>query len=82
MPKTLTLDGRKYRLTVSYTGRVMVEGPGVLRGCCLLPDGVGLGSDGLRAAAIAAVADYRARHKAAGEAVVAKVQGGTAGLGR
>ncbi len=82
MTERHTVDCVTYRLsTRSYDDYVQVDGPGILRGCCILPAGVRLDSLDLRDQIRAAVAAYRQRRAEAARMVQQRVKDGTAGLG-
>jgi hypothetical protein len=67
MTKTLTLAGKKYRLTTrSYDDFLDVQGPGIVGGL-VLPAGVTLDSPDLRQQLAGAVADYHERRRSASE---------------
>jgi hypothetical protein len=67
MTKTLTLAGKKYRLTTrTYDDRLDLNGPGIVGGI-VLPAGVTLEGPELREQVAQAVADYHERRRAASE---------------
>lgn len=67
--KTLTIEGRRYRITVrAWDALLQVEGPGLVVGC-VLPAGVRLDSSDLREQVIEALSRAKANSRAAAEAV-------------
>jgi hypothetical protein len=66
--KTITLEGRRYRLTSHY-GRTYLEGPGLIARLCILAEGVTQDDPDIRRHAADALAAYRERHKRAQESV-------------
>ncbi len=74
MMKTLTIAGKRYRLTTrSYDALIAVTGPGVYH--VPLPEGVSLDSPDLRERVVELVERQRENHRRAGEYVPAARRG-------